>query len=137
MISGMGPWVPMQCFRAVMLQIPIPCFSAILKFFNTLTSLFCTFSSFFFLFLRIVMLSFRWHLISYLCGLWMQRVSQPTLIVTRFEYANLFHTVTDWYSAYMTSRIVNLKKRPRVVFVDGHCKVHLKFNSAFTVLCFE
>lgn len=80
------------------------------------------------------MLSVRWHLISYLCGLWMQRVSQPTLIVTRFEYANLFHTVTDWYSAYMTSRIVNLKKRPRVVFVDGHCKVHLKFNPAFTVL---
>lgn len=80
------------------------------------------------------MLSFRWHLISYLCGLWMQRVSQPTLIVTRFEYANLFHTVTDWYSAYMTSRIVNLKKRPRVVFVDGHCKVHL--NSILLLQCF-
>lgn len=43
-------WVlgfPMQCFREGMLQIPIPCFSAILKFLYTLTSVFCTvFSSF-------------------------------------------------------------------------------------------
>lgn len=59
------------------------------------------------------------------CALWVQRISQPTVIVTRFEYANLFHTVTDWYSAYMTSRMVNLKKRPRLIFVDGHCKVEL------------
>jgi glycoprotein 2-beta-D-xylosyltransferase len=53
----------------------------------------------------------------------MQRVTQPAVVVTRFEYANLFHTVTDWYSAYMTSRIAKLKKRPRLIFVDGHCKV--------------
>ncbi|CAM6016854.1 unnamed protein product [Sphagnum balticum] len=51
-----------------------------------------------------------------------QRVTQPAVVVTRFEYANLFHTVTDWYSAYMTSRIAKLKKRPRLIFVDGHCK---------------
>lgn len=53
----------------------------------------------------------------------LQRVSTPTVIVTRFEYANLFHTVTDWYNAYITSRITNLKKRPLLIFVDGHCKV--------------
>lgn len=51
-----------------------------------------------------------------------ERVSTPTIIVTRFEYANLFHTVTDWYNAYITSRITNLKRRPRLIFVDGHCK---------------
>nr|CAD22108.1 beta 1,2-xylosyltransferase [Physcomitrium patens] len=51
-----------------------------------------------------------------------QRVSTPTIVVTRFEYANLFLTVTDWYSAYITSRVTNLKRRPRLVFVDGHCK---------------
>ncbi|CAK9192488.1 unnamed protein product [Sphagnum jensenii] len=51
-----------------------------------------------------------------------QRVSQPTLVVTRFEHMNLFHTITDWYSAYMTARVVNLKRRPRLLFVDGHCQ---------------
>eukprot|EP00246_Nothoceros_aenigmaticus_P012182 TRINITY_DN3647_c0_g1_i1.p1 TRINITY_DN3647_c0_g1~~TRINITY_DN3647_c0_g1_i1.p1 ORF type:complete len:362 (+),score=38.80 TRINITY_DN3647_c0_g1_i1:163-1248(+) len=51
-----------------------------------------------------------------------ERIKEPTLFVTRFEYANLFHTVTDWYSAYVASRVVGLKQRPRLVFVDGHCK---------------
>jgi glycoprotein 2-beta-D-xylosyltransferase len=52
-----------------------------------------------------------------------QIVTQPVVVVTRFEYANLFHTVTDWYSAYITARIANLKQRPQLIFVDGHCKV--------------
>ncbi|CAK9874929.1 unnamed protein product [Sphagnum jensenii] len=30
-----------------------------------------------------------------------QIVTQPAVVVTRFEYANLFHTVTDWYSSSM------------------------------------
>ncbi|KAH9565504.1 hypothetical protein CY35_04G081900 [Sphagnum magellanicum] len=38
-----------------------------------------------------------------------QIVTQPAMVVTRFEYANLFHTVTDWYSVYMTAWIANLK----------------------------
>lgn len=54
---------------------------------------------------------------------WLQWVDEPTLLVTRFEYANLFHTVTDWYSAYVSSRVTNLPNLPNVVFVDGHCKV--------------
>ncbi|EMS63896.1 hypothetical protein TRIUR3_14422 [Triticum urartu] len=49
-------------------------------------------------------------------------IEEPTLLVTRFEYANLFHTITDWYSAYVSSRVTNLPDRPNVVFVDGHCK---------------
>jgi prepilin-type processing-associated H-X9-DG protein len=53
----------------------------------------------------------------------MQWVEEPTLLVTRFEYANLFHTITDWYSAYVSSRVTDLPNRPNVVFVDGHCKV--------------
>ncbi|KAL4597576.1 hypothetical protein ACB092_11G000400 [Castanea dentata] len=48
-------------------------------------------------------------------------VEEPTLLVTRFEYANLFHTITDWYSAYVSSRVTGLPSRPNVVFVDGHC----------------
>ncbi|EFJ32223.1 glycoprotein beta-1,2-xylosyltransferase [Selaginella moellendorffii] len=49
-------------------------------------------------------------------------ITKPTLFVTRFEYANLFHTVTDWYSSYASSRVVGLEERPMVVFLDGHCK---------------
>ncbi|XP_008813283.1 beta-1,2-xylosyltransferase RCN11 isoform X1 [Phoenix dactylifera] len=55
-----------------------------------------------------------------------QWVDEPTVLVTRFEYANLFHTVTDWYSAYVSSRVTNLPNRPNVVFVDGHCKAQLE-----------
>lgn len=54
-----------------------------------------------------------------ICSQW---IEEPTLIVTRFEYANLFHTFTDWYSAYVTSRVAGLPRRPRLIFVDGHCK---------------
>ncbi|CAL9243531.1 unnamed protein product, partial [Arabidopsis halleri] len=45
-------------------------------------------------------------------------VEEPNLLVTRFEYANLFHNVTDWYSAYV---VTGLPNRPHIVFVDGHC----------------
>ncbi|KAF7815908.1 beta-(1,2)-xylosyltransferase [Senna tora] len=54
----------------------------------------------------------------FICDEW---IEEPTLLVTRFEYANLFHTVTDWYSAYVSSRVTGLPGRPHVVFVDGHC----------------
>ncbi|KAJ7540440.1 hypothetical protein O6H91_10G014900 [Diphasiastrum complanatum] len=53
-------------------------------------------------------------------------IAGPTLFVTRYEYANLFHTVTDWYSAYASSRVIGLKQRPRVVLLDGHCKSALE-----------
>ncbi|KAI4307926.1 hypothetical protein L6164_031051 [Bauhinia variegata] len=52
------------------------------------------------------------------CDEW---IEEPTLLVTRFEYANLFHTITDWYSAYVSSRVTGLPNRPHLVFVDGHC----------------
>ncbi|XP_072978391.1 beta-1,2-xylosyltransferase RCN11 [Typha angustifolia] len=57
------------------------------------------------------------------CSQW---IEEPTLLVTRFEYANLFHTVTDWYSAYISSRVTNLSSRPNLIFVDGHCKAPLE-----------
>ncbi|XP_059442502.1 beta-1,2-xylosyltransferase isoform X2 [Corylus avellana] len=53
-------------------------------------------------------------------------IEEPTLLVTRFEYANLFHTVTDWYSAYVSSRVTGLPNRPKLVFVDGHCMAPLE-----------
>ncbi|GJV16840.1 beta-(1,2)-xylosyltransferase [Tanacetum coccineum] len=53
-------------------------------------------------------------------------VEEPTLLITRYEYANLFHTVTDWYSAYVSSRVTGLPNRPQLVFVDGHCMTQLE-----------
>lgn len=53
----------------------------------------------------------------------LQWIEEPTLLVTRFEYANVFHTFTDWYSAYVSSRVTGLPSRPHVIFVDGHSKV--------------
>ncbi|XP_056172901.1 uncharacterized protein LOC130139607 isoform X3 [Syzygium oleosum] len=34
-----------------------------------------------------------------------------------------FHTVTDWYNAYVSSRVTELPYRPHIIFVDGHCTV--------------
>lgn len=63
-----------------------------------------------------------------------QWVEEPTLLVTRYEYANLFHTVTDWYSAYVASRVTGLPTRPHLVFVDGHCQAPLEetWNALFS-----
>ncbi|OMO83664.1 hypothetical protein CCACVL1_11296 [Corchorus capsularis] len=63
-------------------------------------------------------------------------VEEPTLLVTRFEYANMFHTVTDWYSAYVSSRVTGLPNRPHLVFVDGHCETQLEetWNALFSSL---
>lgn len=48
-------------------------------------------------------------------------VEEPTLFLIRFEYANLFHTSTDWWNAYAVSQIAGAG-RAQVVFVDGHCQ---------------
>ncbi|KAG6420835.1 hypothetical protein SASPL_117377 [Salvia splendens] len=57
------------------------------------------------------------------CSKW---IEEPAILVTRFEYANLFHTVTEWYSAYVASRVTGLPNRPHLVFVDGHCEAPLQ-----------
>lgn len=50
------------------------------------------------------------------------RVSKPTLFLVRYEYANLFHTSTDWYNVYAIARAAGLGRDVNVVFVDGHCQ---------------
>ena len=48
---------------------------------------------------------------------------QFTLALTRFEYANLFHTVTDFYNAFLAMTF--FKKTPEetaILLVDGHPK---------------
>jgi hypothetical protein len=37
------------------------------------------------------------------------RVSEPVLAVTRMEYANLFHTSTDWYNVWSVARLLGLE----------------------------
>lgn len=58
-------------------------------------------------------------------------VEQPTLFVTRYEYANLYHTYTDWYSAYQAVMVAldshsdgNRRAADTVdiVFLDGHAR---------------
>jgi len=50
------------------------------------------------------------------CNHW---VEEPTLFVTRFEYANLYHTMTDWYNAFQVLYLFNLS-HAGVVILDGH-----------------
>jgi hypothetical protein len=40
------------------------------------------------------------------------------VLVTRYEYANLYHTMTDWYNVYQTLRIFGLPPdRTLIVFM--------------------
>lgn len=43
------------------------------------------------------------------------------MMLIRYEYANLFHTSTDWYNAYVATRVLGYGPLP-VTFVDGHCQ---------------
>ncbi|VEL36644.1 unnamed protein product, partial [Protopolystoma xenopodis] len=43
------------------------------------------------------------------------------LIVKRYEYVNLFHTITDWYNAFLAMRWGHLPaSRVKILFVDAH-----------------
>jgi glycoprotein 2-beta-D-xylosyltransferase len=44
-----------------------------------------------------------------------------TFILTRYEYANLFHTLTDFYNVYQLARIHKVAA-PRVAIFDGHAR---------------
>lgn len=49
-------------------------------------------------------------------------VRGPTLFITRIDYANLYHTLTDWFSAYLSVRHQNVTRAESVVFLDGHAQ---------------
>jgi hypothetical protein len=54
------------------------------------------------------------------CDAW---IDEPVLLVTRYEYANLYHTLTDWYNVFQTLKIFDLPvKETLIVLVDGHSK---------------
>jgi len=43
----------------------------------------------------------------------------PHLLVLRYEYANFFHVMTDWYNVFLAQRFLGLPSA-RVVLADGH-----------------
>jgi glycoprotein 2-beta-D-xylosyltransferase len=49
--------------------------------------------------------------------------SGTTMFITRYEYVNLYHTMTDWWNAYFTMPPEDTNIR--VVFLDGHAKGNL------------
>jgi glycoprotein 2-beta-D-xylosyltransferase len=54
-----------------------------------------------------------------LCDKW---VEMPVMFVTRYEYANLYHTMTDYFNLYHALQMFNIRMdRPFIiVFLDGH-----------------
>jgi hypothetical protein len=45
-----------------------------------------------------------------------------TLFITRYEYVNLYHTLTDWWSAYFVLPEDYWQQPHRVVVLDGHAQ---------------
>jgi len=43
----------------------------------------------------------------------------PHMLVLRFEYANFFHVMTDWYNVFLARRFLG-RPAARVVLADGH-----------------
>jgi len=51
---------------------------------------------------------------------------QFTIAVTRYEYANLYHCLTDWYNAFLVMKFLNHTFcDTNILLVDAHPRVHL------------
>ncbi|CAD5111122.1 DgyrCDS462 [Dimorphilus gyrociliatus] len=47
--------------------------------------------------------------------------SRTTLVVQRFEYANLYHTMTDWYNCFLALEFFNISQKDvDILLLDGH-----------------
>lgn len=47
-------------------------------------------------------------------------IEQFTVAVTRNEYANVYHTVSDWYNVYLLTQFFNVTYAPCVLLIDAH-----------------
>jgi glycoprotein 2-beta-D-xylosyltransferase len=48
-------------------------------------------------------------------------IPEVTIAVTRYEYANIYHTMTDWYNAYLMLLFFNIRNlSAKILFVDSH-----------------
>jgi len=51
---------------------------------------------------------------------------QFTIAVTRYEYANLYHCLTDWYNAFLVMKFVNHTScDTNILLIDAHPPTHL------------
>ena len=42
-------------------------------------------------------------------------------MIFRYEYVNVYHTLTDWYNAFLVMTFFNLpRERTNILFIDGH-----------------
>lgn len=61
------------------------------------------------------------------------RQSKWTIAITRYEYANLYHTMTDFYNTFLMLKVFQLKPdNVTILIVDGHPKGAL--DDTWTVL---
>ena len=59
--------------------------------------------------------------------------SRFTIAIQRYEYANLYHTMTDWYNAFLMKELFHhIQPEPAILFVDTHPKGCL--DSTWSVL---
>ncbi|KAJ8304655.1 hypothetical protein KUTeg_018238 [Tegillarca granosa] len=52
--------------------------------------------------------------------------SNFAVAITRYEYANLYHTITDWFNIFLVTTFH--KQNPRtctIIFLDGHAKTKM------------
>lgn len=49
-------------------------------------------------------------------------VQEPTLLITRVEYANLFHASTEQYAVYAVARALGAPGPMPLILADGHCR---------------
>jgi glycoprotein 2-beta-D-xylosyltransferase len=52
-----------------------------------------------------------------------ETITEPTLLITRYEYVNLYHTMTDWFNTYFT--LPSPGRPVNIVFLDAHAKGNL------------
>jgi len=51
---------------------------------------------------------------------------QFTIAVTRYEYANLYHCLTDWYNTFLVMKFLNHTScDTNILLIDSHPRVHL------------
>ncbi|XP_056172904.1 uncharacterized protein LOC115667469 [Syzygium oleosum] len=53
--------------------------------------------------------------------MWLDSGSRSQQFLSPALNMQTFHNVTDWYNAYVSSRVTELPYRPHIIFVDGHC----------------
>ncbi|VDP71455.1 unnamed protein product [Schistosoma curassoni] len=50
-----------------------------------------------------------------------EKTEKIVFLITRVEYANLYHTMTDWYNTYLTMKLLNLSiNNIHLLITDGH-----------------